>query len=55
MIAVDTNILVYSLCTPRRHHNAGACVAAVLGVETLLTRDRDFSVFRELRVRDPFA
>lgn len=32
---------------------AAICVAH--GVEALLTRDRDFSVFQELRVRDPFA
>ena len=32
---------------------AAICVAH--GVEALLTQDRDFSVFRELRVRDPFA
>ena len=31
---------------------AAICVAH--GVEALLTRDRDFSLFRELRVRDPF-
>ena len=32
---------------------AAICVAH--GVEALLTRDRDFSLFRELPVRDPFA
>ncbi len=32
---------------------AAICVAH--GVETLLTRDRDFSLFPELRTRDPFA
>ena len=32
---------------------AAICVAH--GIEALLTRDRDFSLFRELRVRDPFA
>ena len=31
---------------------AAICVAH--GVEALLTRDRDFSLFRELRVQDPF-
>ena len=31
---------------------AAICVAH--GVEALLTRDRDFSPFRELRVQDPF-
>ena len=32
---------------------AAICVAH--GVEALLTRDRDFSLFPELRTRDPFA
>ena len=32
---------------------AAICVAH--GIEALLTRDQDFSLFRELRVRDPFA
>ena len=32
---------------------AAICVAH--GVETLLTRDRDFSLFPELRTQDPFA
>lgn len=32
---------------------AALCVAH--GVEALLTRDRDFSLFRELRTRDPLA
>ena len=32
---------------------AAICVAH--GVETLLTRDRDFSLFPELRTRDPFS
>jgi toxin-antitoxin system PIN domain toxin len=32
---------------------AALCLAH--GVEALLTRDRDFSLFRELRTRDPFA
>ena len=32
---------------------AALCVAH--GAETLLTRDRDFSLFPELRTRDPFA
>lgn len=32
---------------------AALCVAH--GVEALLTRDRDFSLFGELRTRDPFA
>jgi toxin-antitoxin system PIN domain toxin len=32
---------------------AALCVAH--GVEGLLTRDRDFSLFRDLRTRDPFA
>ena len=32
---------------------AAICVAH--GVEALLTRDRDFSLFPELRTQDPFA
>lgn len=32
---------------------AALCVAH--GVEALLTRDRDFSLFRELRTQDPFS
>ena len=35
-----------------------ACIAAICvahGVETLLTRDRDFSLFPEIRTRDPLA
>ena len=32
---------------------AAICVAH--GVDTLLTRDRDFSLFPELRTRDPFS
>jgi uncharacterized protein len=32
---------------------AALCVAH--GVEALLTRDRDFSLFEELRTRDPFS
>ena len=32
---------------------AAICVAH--GVEALLTRDRDFTIFAELRTRDPFA
>ncbi|MCY3606049.1 MAG: PIN domain-containing protein [Gammaproteobacteria bacterium] len=32
---------------------AAICVAH--GVEALLTRDRDFSLFTELRIRDPFT
>jgi toxin-antitoxin system PIN domain toxin len=34
-------------------HVAALCVAH--GVEALLTRDRDFSLFSELRTRDPLA
>ena len=31
-----------------------AALCIVHGVEALLTRDRDFSLFPELRTRDPF-
>ena len=32
-----------------------AAICSAHGVETLLSRDRDFALFAELRTRDPFA
>lgn len=38
------------VCTPAR-----AAICVTHGVEALLTRDRDFSLFPELKTRDPIA
>ena len=40
---------------PRVHDARVAALCVAHGVEALVTRDRDFSLFRELAVRDPFV
>ena len=70
VIAVDTNLLgetddffeVLNGLVQRPRVRGGivhdARIAALClahGTEALLTRDRDFSLFPELRIRDPFA
>jgi hypothetical protein len=40
---------------PVIHDARVAALCVVHGVEELLSRDRDFSLFPELRLRDPFA
>lgn len=40
---------------PVIHDARVAAICVAHGVEALLSRDRDFSLFPELRVRDPFA
>ena len=49
---VDTNLLVHAHCRESRSARAAA-VRVAHGVEELLTRDRDFPLFPELRTRDP--
>jgi predicted nucleic acid-binding protein len=52
LIAVDTNVLVYA---HRREATEHAALCLAHGVEALLRRDRDFSLFPELVRQDPFA
>ena len=40
---------------PLVHDARVAALCLAHGVETLLTRDRDFALFPELKTRDPFA
>ena len=55
MIAVDTNLLVYAHRRESGVHETASAVCVAHGTEALLTRDRDFSLFPELRTRDPFV
>lgn len=55
-----TNLLAQFLTLPRVrgpvvHDARVAALCMAHSVEALLTRDRDFSLFSELRTRDPFA
>jgi predicted nucleic acid-binding protein len=69
MIAVDTNVLVYAhrreaeihteaqrrMRGPIVHDARIAALCVAHGVTSLLSRDRDFSLFPELAVIDPFG
>ena len=68
MIAVDTNLLVYAHRRESHAHGMAfevlralaeddarvAVICIAHGIEVLLTRDRDFSLFPELKTRNPF-